>query len=66
MPIGSNGQVTVDVGVKLQVLQSSVNELQKVLDKLQPNSSGFKTLSTILTNARKEMEKLQVQTDLNF
>lgn len=37
-----NGQVTVDVGVRLQVLQSSVADMQKILAKLKPDSGGFK------------------------
>ena len=66
MPIGGNAQVTINVGARLQVLQSSVNEIQKVLDKLQPNSAGFKNLSIILNQITKEMDHLQVQASKPF
>ena len=66
MPIGGNAQVTINVGARLQVLQSSVNEIQKVLDKLQPNSTGFKNLQTILNQITREMDRLQVQASKPF
>lgn len=66
MPVGGNAQVTFNVGARLQVLQSSVNEIQKVLDKLQPNSAGFKNLQIILNQITKEMDRLQVQASKPF
>lgn len=68
MPItgGSNGQITLDVGVKLQVLQSSINQLQNVLDKLQPNSKGYKELASYLQQAQKEMRGLANQSGKAF
>ena len=66
MPIGGNAQVTINVGARLQVLQSSVNEIQKVLDRLQPNSTGFKNLQTILNQITREMDRLQVQASKPF
>ena len=66
MPVGGNAQVTINVGARLQVLQSSVNEIQKVLDKLQPNSAGFKNLQTILNQITREMDRLQVQASKPF
>lgn len=66
MPIGGNAQVTINVGAKLQVLQSSVNEIQKVLDKLEPNSTAFKRLNTIISNIKTDMERLQVQSSKGF
>jgi len=59
-------QITVDVGVKLNVMQSSLAELQKVLSHLEPDSSGFKGLSKIINEMTREMEKFQVQTSKGF
>ena len=50
---GANGQVTIDVSARLQLLRSSVDEIQKTLDKLKPDSSGFKELTKILRPSRK-------------
>ena len=61
-----NGQVTVDVGVRLQVLQSSVVDMQKILAKLKPDSGGFKELSKIINETKKEIDQLQVQTSKPF
>ena len=61
-----NGQVTVDVGVRLQVLQSSVADMQKILAKLKPDSGGFKELSKIINDTKKEIDQLQVQTSKPF
>ena len=66
MPKGANGQVTIDVSARLQLLRSSVDEIQKTLDKLKPDSSGFKELTKILTSARKEIDQLQVQASKPF
>ena len=63
---GANGQVTIDVSARLQLLRSSVDEIQKTLDKLKPDSSGFKELTKILTSARKEIDQLQVQASKPF
>ena len=59
-------EIVVDVSARLKVLQSSVAEMQKILDKLQPNSAGFRTLSTIIATIRKDMDKLQLQTEKPF
>ena len=59
-------QITVDVGVKLNVMQSSLADLQKVLSHLEPDSAGFKSLSKIIAEMTREMEKFQVQTSKGF
>ena len=59
-------EITVDVGVRLQAMQSSVAELQRVLDKLQPNSSGFKDLQKIISNITSNMDRLRLQTNKPF
>lgn len=59
-------EITVDVGARLHVIQSSVAELQRVLDKLEPNSTGFKNLQKIITSMTSEMDKLKIQTSKPF
>ena len=59
-------QITVDVGVKLNVMQSSLADLQKVLSHLEPDSAGFKSLSKVINEMTREMEKFQVQTSKGF
>lgn len=59
-------QATVDYSVRLQVMQSSVSNLQKVLDKLEPNSAGFNKLDKIIKAITREMEDFQVQTSKAF
>ena len=54
-------QVSVSLGVKLNILQSSVAEIQKILDKLEPNSTSFKKLSGVIANITKDVDRLQVQ-----
>lgn len=63
----ANGvQTSVDFGVKLQVLQSSVDDLQKILDRLTPNTAGFNKINKIIKDMRREMENFQVQTSRAF
>ena len=59
-------EITVDVGVRLNVLQNSIAELERSLKNLRPDESGFKGLQKIIASIRAEMEKLQVQTSKSF
>ena len=59
-------EITVDVGVRLNVLQSSIAELERSLKNLKPDESGFKGLQKIISSMRAEMEKLQIQTGKSF
>ena len=59
-------EITVDVGVRLKAMQSSVADLQKVLDGLQPNSSGFKTLQKIIADINRDIDRLRIQTSKPF
>ena len=59
-------QITVDVGVKLNVLQSSLADLQNILKHLEPDSSGFKKMQSIIAEMTREMERFQVQTSKGF
>ena len=59
-------EITVDVGVRLKAMQSSVADLQKVLDGLQPNSSGFKALQKIIADINRDMDRLRIQTSKPF
>ena len=59
-------EITVDVGVRLNVLQSSITELERSLKNLKPDEAGFKGLQKIISSMRAEMEKLQIQTGKSF
>jgi len=66
MPRGGNGQISFDVDVRLKVLQSSVKEIQEILNKLEPDSSGYKEISKIIDSMKKDMDQLQIQTAKPF
>lgn len=60
-------EITVDVGVRLNVIQSSIAELERAVSKsLNPDSSGFKAMQRILTSMRTEAERLQIQMNKGF
>ena len=60
-------EITVDVGVRLNVIQSSIAELERAVNKsLNPDSSGFKAMQKILTSMRTEAERLQIQMNKGF
>lgn len=59
-------EITLGVGVKLQVLQSSISEMQKILDNLKPDSSGFKNLQKIIANMTNDLDKFKVQASRPF
>ena len=60
-------EITVDVGVRLQVLQSSIAELERTVNKsFNPDSSGFKAMQKIIASMRAEMERFQIQTNKGF
>lgn len=56
----------INLPVNLEVMQSSLNDLQKVLNKLEPDSAPFKSLSRIILEMTRGMEKFQVQTSKGF
>ena len=43
-------------------MQSSINQLHKVLDSLQPNSKGFRELQILVNSIEKDFRGLQTQT----
>jgi len=60
-------EITVDVGVRLNVLQSSIADLERIVSKsLTPDTSGFKAMQKIITSMRNEAEKLQIQMNKGF
>ena len=59
-------QITVDVGVQLNVLQSSINELKSILSKLEIDSSSFKKVSSLIDSMSNSMQKFQTQTSKAF
>ena len=56
----------INLPVNLEVMQSSLNDLQKVLNKLEPDSAPFKSLSRIILEMTRGMEKFQIQTSKGF
>lgn len=58
--------MTIDYSVRLQVIKSSIDDLQKVLDKLEPNSAGFNRLNKVIKSMRREVESFQVQAAKGF
>lgn len=66
MNVNGRGELVVDVSARIQLLQSSIDEMQKVMDKLKPDSSGYKELQRIFASLTKQMESLQVQTSKTF
>lgn len=63
---GGGNSISVPVNLKLEVLQSSLTQLQNLLNKLTPNSKGFKDLQNIVTSITGNMEKLSAQTSKPF
>ena len=59
-------QAVVDVGVRLQVLQSSLREMEGLLKNLKPDVSAFSSLQKIIADVKKEIERVQVQTSKPF
>ena len=56
----------INLPVNLEIMQGSLNDLQKVLNKLEPDSAPFKSLSRIILEMTRGMEKFQVQTSKSF
>ena len=59
-------QVAVDVPVRLQVMQTSVDEMKRVLNTLKPDSAAWKNLDSIIKAMTSQMEKFQIQTSKSF
>lgn len=56
----------ISIPVKLEVLRSSISDLEKILNNLQPNTSGWKSLSKLIGQMQTEAEKLQAQLNIPF
>ena len=65
MAIGGQGTY-VSLPIGLEVLQSSVTNLENVLKNLKPDSKAFRELERVLKSARAEMDRLQVQASKPF
>lgn len=59
-------QIVFPVSLKLEVLQSSVAELRKVLDNLSPDTKGYKDLAKIIDGISNEMRNLQTMSARGF
>ena len=51
----------ITIPVNLQVMQSSLSELQKTLSTLKPNTAGFNQVKAIIESIRKEIDSLAIQ-----
>ena len=62
------GQVSngFKIPVSFEALQSSITDLQKILDGLQPNTKQWKELSRIINTMTSEASKLQAQMSMPF
>lgn len=56
----------IRVPVKLEVLQNSISDLQKILNNLQPNTASFKAIEKIINSMVNESQKLQAQLSKPF
>ena len=56
----------IRIPVKLEVLQNSIADLQKILNNLQPNTSGYKAIEKIIQSMVQESQKLQAQLSKPF
>ena len=65
MAIGGQG-TSISLPISLEVLQSSVTNLENTLKNLKPESKAFRELERILKSARAEMDRLQVQASKPF
>ena len=61
-----HGGVVYDVSVRLNLLQNSLKEIENVMNKLEPDSKGFKDLQKIVESITKDMERLQTQSSKPF
>lgn len=61
-----HGGVVYDVSVRLNLLQNSLKEIENVMNKLEPDSKGFKDLQKIVESITKDMERLQAQSSKPF
>lgn len=56
----------IKIPVKLNVLQSSIAELQQMLSRLEPNSAGWIKLSKIINRMTADVDKIQRDTSKPF
>lgn len=56
----------IKIPVKLNVLQSSIAELQQTLSRLEPNSAGWIKLSKIINRMTSDVDKIQRDTSKPF
>ena len=60
---GSSGgtTVTIDLGVQLRLIESSLRDAQNALKMLKPDSKSFKELQRILAVITQQMNKIEAQ-----
>ena len=59
-------QHTVKMSVELDVLKSSVDNLQKVLDTLKPNTKAFTSLQSVIRSITKDLDTAENQMRKGF
>lgn len=59
-------EVIIDVGVRLQVMQNTLNDLKKQLGNIEIGTPKHNQLSKIIQQLERDWEKLQIQTSKGF
>ena len=59
-------ELQVPINLRINNLQTIINELQSQLSNLKVGSKGFKDVENVLAHVRAEMDKLAVQTSKPF
>lgn len=56
----------INIPVRLKVLQDSIDDFQKILDSLQPETKGWRSVSRIIAQMTSEAQRFQVQISKPF
>ena len=48
----------ISIPIKLDILKSSIADLEKVLNNLTPNTAGWKSISKLIASMKADAEKL--------
>ena len=59
-------QHVIKMSVELEVIKSSIAEMQKVLDGLKPNTKAFNALNSVIQSMTKNVEKVEFQLGKGF
>jgi TP901 family phage tail tape measure protein len=59
-------EITVDVGVRLNVIQGELANLKKLLGGIEIGTAGFSKANKAIQQMERELEKFKIQTDKSF